>query len=967
MKMKRESLALLPNLNLVLVVALLVALAVPFVGILSVLAAPTLQVENSGTPADYVSVYGTTWVAQTFKTLDLPINVTSIKFLGRRVTGSPGDVTISIRAQSGNLPTGGDLCYGTVDGTEWNTGATLRTFPMTSPSTILQPNTSYAIVLRSPGGDGSNYIQTMYLEAGDRYDDGIKSISTYSGINWTADGSVHQDYPFEIWGEYPVTYPYGLTDGVTGVTNTSATLGGNLTQVGNGSAWTHCQFEYESKQGNWEYTTAAVNLTSPGTWQTEISSLIPGKLYNWKIKLENEAGNLYTSNPASFYTQPFPATVFEDSKVSHQGLVTHAYQRNAFYAAGRHWIVTLGYTAAAMKFYWTSSLDGETWDTPYEFHSAEAISESDELNVYFDGTYLHCIYIYNRNYEAAGDNDVQYRRGIPQASGNITWSTDDWVIAVPEAAGGVRGYPTIVTDTDGYVWINYWFDEDGAPVGSGCDGHWVVKNSALNGTWTSAEGYPLQVPGTGSDDFCGSLVQLPSGKLFLLTTPHAFTKGVHVYAYDGSSWSDTETALGSVGGYRWSAVSWGDHVHVVQIVGDTSLNYYYYNGSSWAGEPITLTTGLNSHDTGVITVNGATEDLYVFWTDHAYDQVCYKRCIDNVWDEAATNWTDESAYKLAEDTWGGGLSTHIGSYSKVGAGKIAVYYVTWSLLGGHAAQDEGEECDVRFNFLEVQAGPGVGTGEATSVVYTSATVGGTLIDDGGETCFGRFQWGTTVDYGTNTTWQDDLWAEDTFSALIVGLDPDTLYHYRAQAKWADGTTSSGDDGTFTTDALSVPTVVADGVSNKGETSATLNGDITDIGGASVTTRGFEWDTNSGVPYANNWTQDGTYGTGKFSHGLTGLSINTTIYYRTMGYNSEGWGYSSEDEFDIVANPPPPPEGYYWLAQVAPFVWIGIIILMILGLVTSGTPLILVVLIGGLMALLGPVGTQLIIRAVENLR
>ena len=93
-----------------------------------------------------------------------------------------------------------------------------------------------------------------------------------------------------------------------------------------------------------------------------------------------------------------------------------------------------------------------------------------------------------------------------------------------------------------------------------------------------------------------------------------------------------------------------------------------------------------------------------------------------------------------------------------------------------------------------------------------------------------------------------------------------------------------------------PVVVTNAASNVEETTATLNGNITAIGVGNADTRGFEWDTDSGVPYSSNWTEGGSFGTGAFPHGLSGLTRGELYYYRAMAHNSAGWGYGSEQAF-----------------------------------------------------------------------
>lgn len=64
-----------------------------------------------------------------------------------------------------------------------------------------------------------------------------------------------------------------------------------------------------------------------------------------------------------------------------------------------------------------------------------------------------------------------------------------------------------------------------------------------------------------------------------------------------------------------------------------------------------------------------------------------------------------------------------------------------------------------------------------------------------------------------------------------------------------------------------PSVSTRASTNVTSTTATLNGDITDIGGENATERGFEWGTTQDTPMANSWTETGDFGTGTFSFGI----------------------------------------------------------------------------------------------------
>lgn len=61
-------------------------------------------------------------------------------------------------------------------------------------------------------------------------------------------------------------------------------------------------------------------------------------------------------------------------------------------------------------------------------------------------------------------------------------------------------------------------------------------------------------------------------------------------------------------------------------------------------------------------------------------------------------------------------------------------------------------------------------------------------------------------------------------------------------------------------------------------------------------RGFEWDIDSGAPYANDWYEDGSGGAGVYSHGLTALTKGELYYFRAYATNTYGTGYGSELKF-----------------------------------------------------------------------
>jgi|GEM_PF-5253699 len=128
-------------------------------------------------------------------------------------------------------------------------------------------------------------------------------------------------------------------------------------------------------------------------------------------------------------------------------------------------------------------------------------------------------------------------------------------------------------------------------------------------------------------------------------------------------------------------------------------------------------------------------------------------------------------------------------------------------------------------------------------------------------------------------------------AVGAGASIDLYAVYHCVAKYVDPEPAHGSWGS----EEGTPAVVTDSASGVTDTEATLNGEITDTGGATVDERGFDWGTESGV-YPYSWTEKGAFGVGAFSHALTGLVTGTKYYFRAKAHNAFGWGYGSEKSF-----------------------------------------------------------------------
>lgn len=175
--------------------------------------------------------------------------------------------------------------------------------------------------------------------------------------------------------------------------------------------------------------------------------------------------------------------------------------------------------------------------------------------------------------------------------------------------------------------------------------------------------------------------------------------------------------------------------------------------------------------------------------------------------------------------------------------------------------------------------------------------------------------GKTGGVPTDVADGDEVYFDTGTSCSDTGLSSGEHRYYRAWSyATAGGLTQYSDisviDSATTGPTLSVPAVTTQPAEDVEQTTAMLVGLVTDNGNLSITTRGFQYDVDSGAPYANDWHEDGDFGAGTWYGPVTGLAEGTTVYYRAYATNSEGTTYGSEVAFltkpdapsDLLATP-----------------------------------------------------------------
>ena len=130
------------------------------------------------------------------------------------------------------------------------------------------------------------------------------------------------------------------------------------------------------------------------------------------------------------------------------------------------------------------------------------------------------------------------------------------------------------------------------------------------------------------------------------------------------------------------------------------------------------------------------------------------------------------------------------------------------------------------------------------------------------------------------------------------------YYWRVRAKDPSGSDSYGAWATarkMTTEALP-PSVTSGATTAITTTTATAAGEVTSANGATITERGIAYHTSTNPTTANSkQVVSGT--TGSFSGNLTGLTPNTTYYWRAYAINSKGTTYGVNRNFTTEPRPP----------------------------------------------------------------
>lgn len=207
----------------------------------------------------------------------------------------------------------------------------------------------------------------------------------------------------------------------------------------------------------------------------------------------------------------------------------------------------------------------------------------------------------------------------------------------------------------------------------------------------------------------------------------------------------------------------------------------------------------------------------------------------------------------------------------------------------------------QINITTIAILPEVTTNTLSAITATSVTSGGNIPNDGGGVITLRgVCWGTSENPTTASNKTTNGTGSGNFISSISGLTPGMTYYFRAYAINNIGTTYGNQLTITTPTVLSVLTTAT--MSDITAITATTGGNITNDGGAAVTTRGVCWSTSQDPTTANNKTTDGI-GTGVFTSSITGLTPFTTYYLKAYATNSTGTAYGNQVSFTTLKSSP----------------------------------------------------------------
>lgn len=239
-----------------------------------------------------------------------------------------------------------------------------------------------------------------------------------------------------------------------------------------------------------------------------------------------------------------------------------------------------------------------------------------------------------------------------------------------------------------------------------------------------------------------------------------------------------------------------------------------------------------------------------------------------------------------------GINSGDYTYTCTGLSPNITYHVR-----AYAIQNGQVRYGTSFSFSTNMTVTVISTSGATNITATSATFNGTVIKEGSPRYSEK---GFCYAITPNPTVSDikqivSGTGEGGFTTTINSLSYNTTYYYKAYAI-QNGTVIYGSEVSFNT-GYTEAIVYTSGATNVTPSSATLNGTVANAGSPAYSERGFCYSTSPNPTISSMKKVVSGLGEGNFSAGISGLSYNTTYYYKAYVIQNGVPVYGSEESFN----------------------------------------------------------------------
>lgn len=244
----------------------------------------------------------------------------------------------------------------------------------------------------------------------------------------------------------------------------------------------------------------------------------------------------------------------------------------------------------------------------------------------------------------------------------------------------------------------------------------------------------------------------------------------------------------------------------------------------------------------------------------------------------------------------GSTGTFISELSNLTAG--TTYYIKAYVIGNGGTR-LGKE--ISFKTADPVV-PVMTTTAVTAITTTTATSGGDITADGGAAVTARgICWSTSTGPDVNGNKTTDGAGTGIFISNLSGLADGSEYYVRAYATNAAGT-GYGNEISFSTVTIVLPTVTTTAASSISSTYAQGGGSVTSDGGSPILAKGVCWSKNPNPTTSDPKTDDGT-GTGGFGNSMGPMEPATLYHVRAYATNLKGTAYGEDLTFTTLAGLP----------------------------------------------------------------